>query len=57
MVVENWFNLGGSLQLVHDVKRNLVPAFAPPNKVASQLNQLPRYLSPYILNKLLPYLE
>lgn len=32
------------MQFIHDVKRNLVPAFAPPNKVASQVNQLPKLL-------------
>ncbi|CAH0719433.1 unnamed protein product, partial [Brenthis ino] len=44
VVLESWFNTGGTIQLTHDVKRNLVPAFAPPNKVASQLNQLPKLL-------------
>ncbi|CAH2106494.1 unnamed protein product [Euphydryas editha] len=44
VVLENWFNTGGTIQFTHDVKRNLVPAFAPPNKNASQLNQLPRLL-------------
>ncbi|XP_026725040.1 RAD50-interacting protein 1 [Trichoplusia ni] len=44
IVLESWFNTGGTMQFTHDVKRNLVPAFAPPNKVASQVNQLPRLL-------------
>ncbi|XP_045448874.1 RAD50-interacting protein 1 [Melitaea cinxia] len=44
VVLESWFNTGGTIQFTHDVKRNLVPAFAPPNKNASQLNQLPRLL-------------
>lgn len=44
IVLENWFNTGGTMQFTHDVKRNLVPAFVPPNKVASQVNQLPRLL-------------
>ncbi|XP_050346271.1 RAD50-interacting protein 1 isoform X2 [Nymphalis io] len=42
VVLESWFNTGGSLQFTHDVQRNLVPAFAPPNKNASQLNLLPK---------------
>ncbi|XP_026317786.1 RAD50-interacting protein 1 [Hyposmocoma kahamanoa] len=42
VVLENWFNTGGTVQFTHDVKRNLVPAFAPPNKSASQINQLPK---------------
>ncbi|CAG5031592.1 unnamed protein product [Parnassius apollo] len=44
MVLETWFNTGGTLQFTHDVKRNLVPAFAPPNKAASQVNPLPKLL-------------
>ncbi|KAM3964419.1 RAD50 interactor 1 [Aphomia sociella] len=44
IVLENWFNTGGTVQFTHDVKRNLVPAFIPPNKVASQVNQLPKLL-------------
>ncbi|XP_030035730.1 RAD50-interacting protein 1 isoform X2 [Manduca sexta] len=44
VVLESWFNTGGTMQFTHDVKRNLVPAFAPPNKVASQVNQLPKLL-------------
>ncbi|KAL0892967.1 hypothetical protein ABMA27_014637 [Loxostege sticticalis] len=44
VVLESWFNTGGTMQFTHDVKRNLVPAFAPPNKVASQCNQLPKLL-------------
>ncbi|CAH0397943.1 unnamed protein product [Chilo suppressalis] len=44
VVLENWFNTGGTMQFTHDVKRNLIPAFAPPNKVASQVNQLPKLL-------------
>ncbi|XP_041977913.1 RAD50-interacting protein 1 [Aricia agestis] len=42
VVLESWFNTGGTLQLTHDVKRNLVPAFAPPNKNAQKLKILPR---------------
>lgn len=44
VVLENWFNTGGTVQFTHDVKRNLLPAFTPPNKVASQVNQLPKLL-------------
>ncbi|CAG9786222.1 unnamed protein product [Diatraea saccharalis] len=44
VVLESWFNTGGTMQFTHDVKRNLVPAFAPPNKIASQVNQLPKLL-------------
>ncbi|KAJ8728082.1 hypothetical protein PYW08_016467 [Mythimna loreyi] len=44
IVLENWFNTGGTMQFTHDVKRNLVPAFAPPNKLATQVYQLPRLL-------------
>ncbi|XP_032519394.2 RAD50-interacting protein 1 isoform X1 [Danaus plexippus] len=44
VVLESWFNTGGTLQFTHDVKRNLVPAFAPANKNASKLNHFPRLL-------------
>ncbi|XP_063824904.1 RAD50-interacting protein 1-like isoform X2 [Ostrinia nubilalis] len=44
VVLERWFNTGGTLQFTHDVKRNLVPAFAPPNKSASHCNHLPKLL-------------
>ncbi|XP_053607174.1 RAD50-interacting protein 1 [Plodia interpunctella] len=44
VVLQNWFNTGGTVQFTHDVKRNLIPAFAPPNKVASQVNQLTKLL-------------
>ncbi|XP_075973425.1 RAD50 interactor 1 [Anticarsia gemmatalis] len=44
IVLECWFNTGGTMQFTHDVKRNLVPAFAPPGKLASEVNQLPRLL-------------
>ncbi|XP_073952317.1 RAD50-interacting protein 1-like [Choristoneura fumiferana] len=44
VVLESWFNTGGTMQFTHDVKRNLVPAFAPPNKSASQINYLPKLL-------------
>ncbi|XP_028043973.1 RAD50-interacting protein 1 [Bombyx mandarina] len=44
VVLENWFNTGGTMQFTFDVKRNLVPTFAPPSKVASQMNQLPKLL-------------
>ncbi|KAI5651976.1 RINT-1 / TIP-1 family domain-containing protein [Phthorimaea operculella] len=42
VVLENWFNTGGTIQLTHDVKRNLVPAFAPPGNQATQACQLPK---------------
>ncbi|CAH2037616.1 unnamed protein product, partial [Iphiclides podalirius] len=42
MVLETWFNTGGTLQFTHDVKRNLVPAFTPPNKSASKKNLFPK---------------
>ncbi|KAI8435866.1 hypothetical protein MSG28_004076 [Choristoneura fumiferana] len=35
---------GYIFEFTHDVKRNLVPAFAPPNKSASQINYLPKLL-------------
>lgn len=44
VVLDNWFNTGGTMQFTHDIRRNLVPAFAPPNKLASQVNQLPKLL-------------
>ncbi|KAJ0177152.1 hypothetical protein K1T71_007161 [Dendrolimus kikuchii] len=44
VVLANWFNTGGTIQFTHDVKRNLVPAFAPPKKLASQINQVPKLL-------------
>ncbi|CAG9094108.1 unnamed protein product [Plutella xylostella] len=31
VVLESWWNTGGTMQLTHDVKRNLVPAFARPD--------------------------
>ncbi|XP_049869018.1 RAD50-interacting protein 1 [Pectinophora gossypiella] len=45
VVLENWFNTGGTMQLTHDVKRNLVPAFAPTNKMVAHICQLPKLLS------------
>ncbi|XP_059045414.1 RAD50-interacting protein 1 [Achroia grisella] len=44
VVLQNWFNTGGTVQFTHDVKRNLVPAFTLPYKVSSQMIQLPRLL-------------
>ncbi|KAH9633445.1 hypothetical protein HF086_004159 [Spodoptera exigua] len=44
IVLESWFNTGGTMQFTYDVTRNLVPAFAPPNKVATEVYQLPRLL-------------
>ncbi|KPJ08133.1 RAD50-interacting protein 1 [Papilio machaon] len=44
MVLETWFNTGGTLQFTHDVKRNILPAFAPHNKSVAQLNLLPKLL-------------
>ncbi|XP_013199774.2 RAD50-interacting protein 1 [Amyelois transitella] len=44
VVLENWFNTGGTVQFTHDVKRNLLPAFMPPNKVASLVNHFPKLL-------------
>ncbi|XP_068631637.1 RAD50-interacting protein 1 [Battus philenor] len=41
MVLSTWFNTGGTMQFTYDVKRNLLPALAPPSKTASQLNLLP----------------
>ncbi|XP_063534070.1 RAD50-interacting protein 1 [Cydia strobilella] len=49
VVLESWFNTGGTIQFTHDVKRNLVPAFAPPNKSASQTNLLPKLLESCVL--------
>ncbi|XP_034830653.1 RAD50-interacting protein 1 [Maniola hyperantus] len=42
VVLESWFNTGGTIQFTHDVKRNLVPAFAPSKN--SHLDQLPKLL-------------
>ncbi|XP_035433109.2 RAD50-interacting protein 1 [Spodoptera frugiperda] len=44
IVLESWFNTGGTMQFTYDVTKNLVPAFAPPNKVATEVYQLPRLL-------------
>ncbi|CAB3253495.1 unnamed protein product [Arctia plantaginis] len=44
IVLESWFNTGGTMQFTHDVKRNLVPAFTPPKMVASKVNVLPKLL-------------
>ncbi|XP_013168977.1 PREDICTED: RAD50-interacting protein 1 [Papilio xuthus] len=44
MVLETWFNTGGTMQFTHDVKRNILPAFAPHNKSVAQLILLPKLL-------------
>uniref|UniRef100_A0A2A4J1C9 RAD50-interacting protein 1 n=1 Tax=Heliothis virescens TaxID=7102 RepID=A0A2A4J1C9_HELVI len=44
IALESWFNTGGTMQFTHDVKRNLAPAFAAPNKIATEVYQLPRLL-------------
>ncbi|GBP33625.1 RAD50-interacting protein 1 [Eumeta japonica] len=42
VVLESWWSTGGTAQFCHDVKRNLVPAFAPPSKAT--VHHLPRLM-------------
>ncbi|CAH2246959.1 RAD50-interacting protein 1 [Pararge aegeria] len=44
VVLESWFNTGGTLQITYDVKRNLVPAFAPTNTYTSNKKPLPKLI-------------
>ncbi|CAK1547129.1 unnamed protein product [Leptosia nina] len=42
VVLNNWFNTGGTLQFTHDVTRNILPAFARFENKMPETNPVPR---------------
>ncbi|XP_052740464.1 RAD50-interacting protein 1 [Bicyclus anynana] len=49
VVLESWFNTGGTIQFTYDVKRNLVPSLSPLNKHTPHTKPLPKLLEACII--------
>ncbi|VVC86474.1 unnamed protein product [Leptidea sinapis] len=42
VVLSNWFNTGGTIQLTHDIQRNIVPALASIGKRPADISSVPK---------------